>query len=118
MTDHKYELAVVGYESSVLIYRAVGAKTFAVGTNDEAQKKIEELFSANLGDESRTPLYAVIFVEETFYADLPDDLIEKFSKRPLPAVVPVPSPKNSGESIAAARLSKIVERAVGSDIFS
>lgn len=116
--SHQYKLAVVGLESSVLIYRAIGADIYSVIDAQSAANKVEELFGKNLGDENKTPEYAVIFVEENFYAELSDDLIEKFSKKALPAVVPVPSPSTNGENFAAKRLSKIVERAIGSDIFS
>lgn len=116
--NHQYKLAVVGLESSVLIYRAIGADIFSVIDTHSAQEKVEALFGANRGDENRTPEYAVIFVEENFYAELSDDLIEKFSRKPLPAVVPVPSPSTTGKDFSAKRLSKIVERAIGSDIFN
>lgn len=113
--EKKYELAVVGYESSVLIYRAVGANIFPVSEDAEAQEKVATLFNETAvgGENSR---YAVIFVEENFYAALPDDLMEKFAKKALPAIVPVPSPEETDKDFSGARLSKIVERAIGSDI--
>ena len=117
---YEYKLAVVGVNSSISLYRAIGAETVAVTSDAEAQVETERLFRANHGDENKTPEYAIVFVEENFYANLPDELIEKFSKKALPAVVPVPSPStqsNSGQSLSAKRLSKIIERAIGSDIF-
>jgi vacuolar-type H+-ATPase subunit F/Vma7 len=68
------------------------------------------------GDALKTPEYAVIFVEEDYYQLLPDDLVEKLARRALPALIPVPTPSNTGKSFATERLRKIVERAVGSDI--
>ena len=117
-TTHEYKLAVVGLASSILLYKAIGAETFAVSDSTEAQQKTEELFKANLGDDKKTPIYAIVFVEESFYAQLPQDLIDRFTARPLPAVIPVPSPVATDKSFAAERLSKIVEKAVGSDVFS
>lgn len=116
--EHQYKLAVVGLESSILLYKAIGAETFGVSEQAQAQSKVEELFKTDMGDELKTPVYAVIFVEESFYAELPQDVINRFTLRPLPAVIPVPSPVASEKSFAAERLSKIVEKAVGSDIFS
>ncbi|MCF7830479.1 hypothetical protein K9M41_00575 [Candidatus Gracilibacteria bacterium] len=112
------KLAVIGNESSVLIFRSLGTEVYAVGDTKEAQEKLQELVDRNLGDEMQTPEYAIIFVEENFYQKFPDDLITKLAKNPLPAVIPVPSPDSKDSNFSAKRLSKIVERAVGSDILS
>ena len=117
---NNYKLAVVGLDSSILIYRAIGAETFSVVNVEEARKAIEKIANTYSNEELQIPEYAVIYVEEDFYKDLPDDLLRKLNKRSLPALIPVPSPSSasSKESFAVKRLSKIVERAVGSDIFS
>ncbi|MDH3325050.1 MAG: V-type ATP synthase subunit F, partial [Candidatus Peregrinibacteria bacterium] len=60
--------------------------------------------------------YAVVFVEENVYKDLPEDLITRLTKKALPAVIPVPAPNSGDENFSGNRLRKIVERAVGSDI--
>lgn len=116
----KYKLAVVGLDSSILIYRAIGADTFAVTDAEEAKNSIEKVANKFSNEEDQTPEYAVIYVEEDFYKELPDDLLKKLNKKSLPALIPVPSPSSSTskKSFAVKRLSKIVERAVGSDIFS
>ncbi len=116
MTDQTFRFAVVGNLSSVLIYKAIGAETYAVSQVDTAKAKAEELFRADRGDEAKTAQYAVVFVEEEYYKEFPDDLVEKFTKKPLPAVIPVPSPNSGDDNFAGNRLRKIVERAVGSDI--
>lgn len=114
--SQEYKLAVVGNVSSVLIYRALGCETFGVYTQDEAREKTEELFGANKGDENKTPIYAVVYVEEDYYKEFPDDLVEKFSRKALPAIIPVPSAQSGDDNFASKRMRKIVERAVGSDI--
>ena len=116
----KYKLAVVGLDSSILIYKAIGADTFPVSDIQEARENIEKIADTYVDEEDQIPEYAVIYVEEDFYKDLPDDLTRKLNKRSLPALIPVPSPSSSSskDSFAVKRLSKIVERAVGSDIFS
>jgi vacuolar-type H+-ATPase subunit F/Vma7 len=114
-----YKLAVVGLDSSILIYRAIGADTFAVSDVTEARDSIEKIANTYSDEETQTPEYAVVYVEEDFYKELPEDLVKKLNKRSLPALIPVPSPSSSSskDSFAVKRLSKIVERAVGSDIF-
>ncbi len=114
--ENQFKLAVVGNESSVLIFRSLGCETHGVFSQKEAQTEVEKLFNANLGDESKTAEYAVVFVEEMYYKLFPEDLLEKFTKRALPAVIPVPSTDSGDDDFATNRLRKIVERAVGSDI--
>lgn len=114
--SNQFKLAVVGGVSSVSLYRALGCETYSVYNQDQAREKTESLFRAAHDDENKTPHYAVVFVEEDYYKAFPEDLIEKFSRKALPAVIPVPSPKSGDDNFAANRLRKIVERAVGSDI--
>lgn len=116
--ENQLKLAVVGMESSILLYRVIGATTFAVSDNNEARDMVEKLAVAHANDEAHTPTYAIIFVEEEFYKNLPADLLTKFAKKPLPAVIPTPSPNAGGKSFSVKRLSSIVERAIGSDIFN
>ena len=116
--ENQLKLAVVGMESSILLYRVIGAETFAVADNIEARDMVEKLAAEHAGDEAQSPVYATIFVEEEFYKNLPADLLTKFAKKPLPAVIPTPSPSAGGKSFAVKRLSSIVERAIGSDIFN
>lgn len=113
---NQLKLAVVGNDSSVLLYQALGCETYGVFDQEAARAQTEELFSAHSGDENKSPLYAVVFVEEDYYKAFPDDLVERFSRKALPAIIPVPSPKSGDDNFASNRLRKIVERAVGSDI--
>jgi vacuolar-type H+-ATPase subunit F/Vma7 len=112
------KLAVVGNESSILLFRSIGCDTFGVSNVEEAQKTTEKLFRTEQEGTEKTPLYAVIFVEENYFKDFSEDLLEKFTNKPLPAVVMIPSAGNAEKGFALARLKKIVERAVGSDILS
>jgi vacuolar-type H+-ATPase subunit F/Vma7 len=113
---NEFKLAVVGKESSVLLFRALGCETYGVFNQEQAQESVEKLFRANLGDESKTAEYAVVFVEESYYKEFPEELIEKFTKKALPAIIPVPSANSDDPNFSSNRLRKIVERAVGSDI--
>jgi len=115
----KLKLAVIGNESSVLIFRALGTEVYSVHDSNQAQEILRDLASREIGDDSqKTAEYAVVFVEENFYKKLPEDLLTRLSKNPLPAVVPVPSPDSKDAKFGTKRLSRIVERAVGSDILS
>ncbi len=112
MSDENYKLAVVGSPSSILLYQGVGVEVFGVTNNEEARTIMTDIALPKIGEDSCD--YAVVFVEESYYNAFPPDLVERFAKRPLPAVVPVPSPDGKGDSTD--RLKVLVEKAVGSDI--
>jgi len=116
--EHNFRLAVIGTESSILLFRAFGTETYPVNSANEAQEVLAEIAAKHIGDELMTPEFAVVFVEENFYKKLPDDLLTKLAQKALPAVVPVPSPDSKDSKFGSKRLSKIVERAIGSDILS
>jgi len=116
--ENQLKLAVVGDENSILLYRVIGAETISVIDDKEARDMVASLAAEHFDDEAQSPVYAVIFVEESFYKNLPSDLLDRFAKKPLPAVIPIPSPNANGKSFAVKRLSSIVERAIGSDIFN
>jgi len=108
-----YKLGIIGTPGSVLLYQALGVETFGVSSNDEAREIVADLCLGKIGEDNAAE-YAVVFVEESFYNEFPQDLVERFAKRALPAVVPVPSADGSGDSTN--RLKNLVEKAVGSDI--
>ncbi len=116
--ENNYKLAVVGNESSVLIFRAIGVEVYGIFSHEEAREKVEKLAFLVHADEQETPQYAILFVEENYYKSLPEDFLEKMTRRSLPAIVPIPSPDSKDKSFAMKRLSGIVEKAVGSDIMS
>lgn len=116
--ENQFALAVVGTESSVTLFRAIGAETFPVYGAEEAQEVITNLMNTYKDEATQTCKYAVVFVEDNIYKGLSDDLIERLAKRSLPALIPLPSPSSSDDDFSKKRLSKIVERAIGSDILS
>ena len=114
MSDEiSYKLAIVGSPSSILLYQGLGVEVFGVTTEEEAREIVSDIALPKLGD-GETGDFAVVFVEESYYNSFPADLIERFAKRPLPAVIPVPSP--DGGDQPNDRLKQLVEKAVGSDI--
>ena len=140
------KLAVIGNESAVLIFRALGVDVFPVVSSAQAIGMVQRLafgqsewegedpppfsesqeieyaekkkkLDLDSSSSSDTVLeYAIVFIEENYYKDLSPEIVEKLTKRPLPAVVPIPSPSSKDKNFAVKRLSRIVERAVGSDI--
>ena len=115
--EQKHKIAIIGHPSTILIFKALGIETVALDHPKQTQERLMELADRMMEGEA-TPEYAVIFIEETYYKAIAEDVISKLSKRSLPAVVPLPSSNSKDPDFAVHRLSKFVERAVGSDILS
>lgn len=117
MTDNQqFKLGIIGNRNSIALYKSLGVITNAVNNKKEAQEKLEDMVGQFQDKENTIAQYAVIFMEETYYKQMPDDLINKLSKKALPALIPVPSPASDDPRFGLKRISKIVERAVGTDI--
>ena len=68
--SQQYKLAVVGLESSILIYQAIGAETFQVSNAKETQAALEDLFTRDLGDEAKTPEFGGSGIQVEFEVPL------------------------------------------------
>lgn len=100
-----YKIAVMGDRDSVYGFAVIGMDVYPVTDAAHAGKQLKTL--AENG-------YAVIYVTEALYAQLPK-AADGYRERPLPAVVPIPGiAGNAG--LGVARVRKFVEQAVGSDI--
>lgn len=80
-----HRLAVIGDIDSVVLFKAVGAEVFPVTSADEAGDVL-----VRLADEQ----YAIVCITEQFGDELLP-LVERYSDRPAPAVVFIPSNKGS-----------------------
>lgn len=100
-----HRLAVIGDIDSVVLFKAVGVDVFPVSSSEEAGVALERLANDQ---------YAVICVTEQYGEELLP-LVERYSDKPSPAVVFIPSNRGSA-GIGMARLREIVKKAVGADI--
>lgn len=111
------KIAFVGPEESVRAFSLLGVEIVSARTQAEALVELHRLRKAMVKDDRgiERNAYAIIFVSEHLVHDLPKDEEAKFASTFLPAIIPTPS--NKGNAAAGvARLKKLVERAVGSDI--
>lgn len=118
MKKNTYKLAIVGTKDQILGFTALGMTAIAVNDFETAREKILELSSLNVkgvkGENRRE--YAIIFVMEEYARQLTKDDYKKINKEALPAVIPIPGIKGS-TGYGIERVKKMVEQAVGSDIF-
>lgn len=115
---NKYNIAIVGNKDTILGFKALGLKTFDANSGQEASEVLRKLKAEEikLDDGETRPAYAIIFITEDLATQIPHDDYKKLSQDALPAIIPVPGSQGaSGYGIK--RIGKMVEQAVGSDIF-
>ena len=100
-----YKIGVIGDRESVLGFMTVG---FSVFVADNKEKAREELLAAAKQD------FAVIFITEEYAIELKED-IDKFTSKPLPAIICIPS-KAGSKGYGMNSIKESVENAVGADI--
>ncbi|MBA4336329.1 V-type ATP synthase subunit F [bacterium] len=118
MGNNSYKLAIVGTKDQILGFTALGMTAIAVNDFETAREKILGLVSSNVEGASgeMRKEYAIIFVMEEYARQLGKDDYKKINKEALPAVIPIPGIKGS-TGYGRERVKKMVEQAVGSDIF-
>ncbi|GAG29439.1 unnamed protein product [marine sediment metagenome] len=118
--SQKHAIAIIGNKETILGFKALGFETFNANTTEEAVKvlydlKAEEIVTDEKKGEKK-PKYAIIFITEDLAMGISKDDYKKLSEGALPSIIPVPgSQGTTGYGIK--RIGKMVEQAVGSDIF-
>lgn len=115
----KYDIAIVGNKDTILGFKALGLKTVNATDGEQATAALFKLKAEQVVDEKTQesrPKYAIIFITEDLAMDVLKDDYAKLSQDALPAIVPVPGSKGT-TGYGLKRIGKMVEQAVGSDIF-
>ena len=103
-----YKIAILGNEDTVLGFKALGLEIFAITSPEQGEKVLKGI--------RKKSDYAIVFITEDWTPKLSKEL-EKLEGQALPAIISIPSNQGAtGEGLK--NISKIVEKAVGSDILS
>jgi V/A-type H+/Na+-transporting ATPase subunit F len=115
---NRYQIAIIGNKDTVLGFKALGLKTYFANSTEEAVQIMYDLKAKEIVDESgdSRPAYAIIFVTEDLSMHISKEDYAKLSKGALPAIIPVPGTQGT-TGYGIRRIGKMVEQAVGSDIF-
>jgi len=103
------KIAIIGNLDTIKGFKLLGIDVFGIDSIEQAK---EVLFSVYSSHEN----YALIFLTENWFIQLRNE-IKQFEERSLPAIIAIPSVE-SKKSITGEELSRIIERAIGSDILS
>lgn len=101
------KIAVIGDKTSILGFRALGLDAYPVLEPKEAKEIWSEIKEKN---------YTIIMATEEAYHEL-EDLVGEFSNDFTPVVLIIP-PAKGGTKLGYRRIKKIIEKAIGIDIFS
>ncbi|MDD3107001.1 MAG: V-type ATP synthase subunit F [Bacilli bacterium] len=104
--NQKVEMAAIGLDETVLIYNALGIKTFIIKQVSEADAIIFKLANQKC---------KIIFTSEDIYTHIPETL-EKYQSNPFPMIIPIPMEKESA-SVGLKKIQENVEKAIGINIF-
>jgi len=114
-----YKIAIVGTKEITTGFTSVG---FDAKNVINAEEALESLFAMkkerqDINNEDSPLKYAIIFVLEDFLKSVSEDDYKKLSSGALPAIIPIPSHKGAS-GFGETKIRRIVEKAVGSDIFA
>jgi len=101
-------IAILGTSESILGFKALGLDCFGIYNQEEAEKKIDEVYEKKE--------HGILFITEDWMEKLEVKLSD-LKGAALPAVIGIPGVRGS-TGMGARELKKIVEQAVGSDILS
>lgn len=102
----EYKIGIIGSPQTILGFKAMGVEAFPIGSVAEGEKALQTIKSSQ---------YAILLITEDWVVALAEQL-EELKSQALPAVTVLPSQLGS-QGLGYKELRKIVERAVGSDIF-
>ena len=111
-----YKIAIVGSKETIQGFSLLGVDTVPVNSPEEAVSELDRLKKETFNEDGvDRNVYAIVFITEDLASAISPDDEKKLAAGALPAIIPLPSHHGS-TGYSMQRLSRIVERAVGSDI--
>lgn len=104
--EKHYDIAAISDQDSVILFNAIGIKTYVVNSVSEVDRKIYELSNQNC---------KIIYISENLYLSIPET-IEKYQHSPFPIIIPLPV-GSENLNVGRKKIKENVEKAIGIDIF-
>ncbi len=118
MNIDSYKIAIVGSKDQILGFKALGITATIANNGEEARSALFKLNNEiiKLGEGETRKKYAIIFILEDLATQITKEDYKKLTKEALPAIIPIPGIQGT-KGYGLTRMKKMVEQAVGSDIF-
>ncbi len=107
-----YNIAVIGPENTIGIFRAIGAQIFEAHTTAEAVSQIDHIRQQKTSN-SRNAVALIVVLEELLESLHLEEINHLYQGNPV--LIAIPGPQGSGNA-SIRRLRSLAEKAVGSDI--
>ncbi len=110
-----YNVAIIGPKDVILGYKALGVTPFVSNNGSEALDVLQKIKHDIEKGEKEVMKFAVVILIESIAKQIPVENMDRISQGALPAIVVLPGIEGStGEGVA--KLKRLAEKAVGSDI--
>jgi vacuolar-type H+-ATPase subunit F/Vma7 len=99
------KIVIIGRKNFIIGFQAAGfPDVYAINSQEEFNKKIEEFLSNNVG---------IVVCEDSFFSSLPVRLKKEIDRRAIPVFVPI-NPK--GEKVVGESIDALMKRALGFEL--
>jgi len=104
--SEKNDIAAIGSDDTIILFNAIGIKTYITKSLSEAEKRIAELANEKC---------KIVYLAEDIYEAIPET-IEKYQYTAFPIIIPLPlTTKPLG--VGLKKIKDNVEKAIGINIF-
>jgi len=101
-----YEICVIGNNALVFPFLQFGFKSYVPTSEKALREYLQQAISDNFG---------IIYIEDS-YCFMVSDILDRYKDKLTPIFVPIGAPE-TGESFSKKKISELMTKAVGMDIF-
>ena len=110
-----YKIAIIGPKDIISGFKALGVVPFDAETGEQALPILKKMKKDIEGKDKDQELYATVLIIESVMEEINDEDKERLSQGALPAILALPGIEGS-KGAGVAKLKRLAERAIGSDI--
>jgi vacuolar-type H+-ATPase subunit F/Vma7 len=109
-----YNVAIIGPKDIISGFKALGVIPFGAENGEEALDFLKQM-KKDIDENTGGQKFATVIMIESIAEDIPQDEMDKITAGALPAIVALPGLEGS-HGAGVAKLKRLAERAIGSDI--
>lgn len=109
-----YNVAIIGPKDIISGFKALGVTPFTANDGDEALAILKNI-KKDIDEGTADKRFATVIIIESIAQHIPVEEMDKITNGALPAIVALPGLEGS-QGAGVAKLKRLAERAIGSDI--